>query len=215
MASGTWHRFHVRRWSYLPEKKGISPGKDGEGTSMLEGLLRARASCLIPGSVRMRGRGKASWLTCNPYLSSSSGPSLDWHELGIQQPYRQHSLGCWPASVSRLSSAECLRLLATRHLKLSSHSHTKQTNLAFLGCLWLLAPSVDASRFSNLANLSGNVWQKPIAFCALCTSTCQDPEELCVLAFLPEQLSPPIGNCRHRLLVPPSLGNEPAAWPQP
>ena len=33
------------------KKNGISPGKDGEGTSMLEGLLRARTSCLIPGSV--------------------------------------------------------------------------------------------------------------------------------------------------------------------
>ena len=53
VARGTWHRFYVRRWSYLPTKKktGISPGKDSEGTSMLEGLLRARTSCLILGSV--------------------------------------------------------------------------------------------------------------------------------------------------------------------
>ena len=35
----------------VQKKTGITPGRDGEGTSMLEGLLRARTSCLIPGSV--------------------------------------------------------------------------------------------------------------------------------------------------------------------
>ena len=55
---GTLGNFYVRRWSYIPTKKmtGISPEKDGRGTSILEGPLRARTSCLIPGSVLILAR---------------------------------------------------------------------------------------------------------------------------------------------------------------